>query len=246
MSRPRLPSALAWLQLTVRVLALLTSIGCLITTIYISLNFHKTNPMTYVALLWAILLDNLEILALCSNPGDMIKRIHLCPLITLEVLGLFFFLISFFVTFIAEWHPRREGSGWNKGEQRPGDEYKLAQELLVFSVMGLHVVIIIICCIDGCTQRRRPMYVPISNIDETNAKLTRLLEESELSDIIPGTVAGYLRMSAGALNVAAEHQASTSGCGRPDTQSRMVRPDICDVQEVRTVSSPFPRFDGEE
>lgn len=137
MPRPILPHALAILQLTFRVLTLAAEHGCFITTLYVSLNFQRTNPMLYVALLWFIIVDNSEILALTARPGDGLKRFGLCVLVTLEVLGLSFFLISFFVAFMGPSgltkRDEADELGVSKGEE--GANYMIAQWFLVFSIV---------------------------------------------------------------------------------------------------------------
>ncbi|KAF2271097.1 hypothetical protein CC78DRAFT_538779 [Lojkania enalia] len=149
MPRARLPSPLACLQLAFRILALLSSLGCLVTTSYISLNFFRSNPATYIALIWAICLDNAEIIALTSKPGDGIKRMRLCPLISLEVFGLVLFMISFLVTFMIENDPSQSWYENDMTYDAPGWNFKVVQWFLAYSIMGIHFFLILVAYFDG-------------------------------------------------------------------------------------------------
>lgn len=112
--------------------------------------------MLYVTLIWTIVLDNVEILTLTARPGDGMKRVRACPLVALEFLGLLFFLISFFMSFIGLYGKETSNflSGMQPAGGEPGLRYIMTQWFLVFTVMGLHVVMTFIACLDGWSYRR--------------------------------------------------------------------------------------------
>jgi hypothetical protein len=141
MPHSRIPTGIAVLQLCLRIIALLSALGCFNTTVYIAVSFSRTNPLLYVALFWVIALDNAEILALTSHPGDGIKRLGLWGIMILEGLGLVLFLISFFVAFMGQFG---ESFGKTKGAgpgrlllygNEPGAKYMGTQWFLVFAIM---------------------------------------------------------------------------------------------------------------
>lgn len=134
MSRPRLPHALAWLQFLFRILALLCAEGCLVTALYLSVKLHMTNPWIYVALLWSVLVNNAEIIALHSKPSDGVKRFHWCLLLVLEVIGLVLFAISAFVGFgIDIGSPA--GDDMVQGRERVKRKCQIAKWFLIFAIM---------------------------------------------------------------------------------------------------------------
>ncbi|KAF2867919.1 hypothetical protein BDV95DRAFT_610356 [Massariosphaeria phaeospora] len=142
MPRPLLPAPTAWLQVLFRTLSLLTTLSALTNALYLSTTFKHSNTMLYAALLWTLALDNAEVIALTSKSGDGIARAHLCPLLTIEVLGIVFFLIGLAI-------------GTELGDAHDmSARFVRAGRWLMYGIIGLHAVLITICLIDGCKHGR--------------------------------------------------------------------------------------------
>ncbi|KAF2728520.1 hypothetical protein EJ04DRAFT_581266 [Polyplosphaeria fusca] len=156
MTRPRLHHGIAWLQVMFRVVSLLSCYGCMVTSVYISVNFTSgtTHPVSYLALLWVIIIDNAEIFALMSTPNGGIKRLRICPLVVFEALGLVFFLVSFFVTFVE----RLDNNDMSLGgaDRDHGAKYRIAQWFMVFIITIFHIFLIFIAWMDSCMHDDRP------------------------------------------------------------------------------------------
>jgi hypothetical protein len=78
-----------------RCVTLLSVHAAFTITIYLSIYYSYTNPVLYGTLIWVALADNIEILALITDPQDGIQRPDACPLLIWETMGLGLFLIAY-------------------------------------------------------------------------------------------------------------------------------------------------------
>ncbi|KAF2109603.1 hypothetical protein BDV96DRAFT_604499 [Lophiotrema nucula] len=129
MARQRLPHVSAWLQIVFRLVSLVACHGCLLTCIYILYTFHTSNALIYLAILWTLVIDNAEILALYTKPGDGIWRFRLWPLVAWEAVGILLFLGSAFLSFHGDKSKHKDG------ESEARINYETAKWSLIFLII---------------------------------------------------------------------------------------------------------------
>ncbi|KAE8449263.1 hypothetical protein EG329_008430 [Mollisiaceae sp. DMI_Dod_QoI] len=152
-SAPR-PARVLWLQLTLRVLAVLVAFTAIIIAAVISATRHRTWYTVFISAFVALTIDTAETTALASRYVRKLRypilRIHPVVLIALDFAALCLFIWSFFVLFLDAWGSHKD----DNSVPYNASPFNIVEIWFTVAMGAIHAILMIFDCVDCCSIRQ--------------------------------------------------------------------------------------------